>query len=187
MPHVASQMRSGELFLETPAPKQAGALLRSKRSVDLQRPKSAGLYRQRRKTSNADDVPSLSLLVNMPSNHHWDIGSIRHIRESSSASEGVTPDSAVPSVFELPSAEPDDSPNSSISSAYPSFVAELEDTSPFVPQKKSLAPIEDPYVAPLSVKKRPSAEAKRFYFEQLNRPEISVSLVQPPISPHQLI
>lgn len=174
MHHVASQMRSGELFLDTPARKQA--LARSHRSIDVQRPKSAGLYRQRRKTSNADDVPSLSLLVNMPQNRHWDIGSIRHIREPTSASDDCTPNSAAPSVFELSSADAGDSPNSSVGSPYPQFVAELEDTSPSTPPKSSIILPVTPYVAPLSVTKTKPAEVKESYVEQLNRSEFSVGI-----------
>lgn len=179
---MASQMCSGELFLEAPSSKHL--ITKSKRSVDLQRPKSAGLYRQRRKTNNADDVPSLSLLVNMPENQHWDIGSIRHIREPSSASEGATPDSAVDSIFEHPSAVPADSPNSSVASPYPSFAVELEDTSPYVQPRKSKAVVETPYIAPLSVKKSPRTIEKS-YIEQLTRPEYSVSCFQISIQRHR--
>jgi hypothetical protein len=162
----------------------------SKRVVEKQHPALA-IARQRRRTTNVDELPSLSLHVSMPDNQNWDIGSIRHIREPSSASESNTPDSSNDSVFEMYSPEePIESPNSSI--YQPSFAAELEDTStivvtkratgiedpyvsPLSASKKSPRVVDDPYVAPLSVTKKSPRVAKKSYFEQLSRPEFAVS------------
>lgn len=188
MPHVASQLsrdiRSAELFLESPS-RRRGAVAMSKRVVEKQHPALA-IARQRRKTSNMDELPSLSLRVGMPDNQNWD-----NVREPSSASESNTPDSSNDSVFEMYSPEePIESPNSSI--YQPSFAAELEDTStivvtkratvvddPYITSlsapKKSPRVADDPYVAPLSVTKKSPHVAKKSYFEQLTRPEFSVS------------
>lgn len=188
MPHVASQILAGELFLETPGRRPAVGL--SRKSVQSQRPASA-LPPQRRKTGNTDETPRLTIHVSKPVNQHWDIGSLRHLQEPKSATESITPRSpSVDSIFELYTPDEVESPNSSVSS---SFAAELEDTStlvvtkrqtfvvddscviPPVLSKKSSRVVYDPYVAPLSVSKKPCYVTEESYVEQLTRPEFSVS------------
>jgi len=137
MPHVAAQMRSGDSPRETFDTRQA--TITSRRSGELQRPVTPS-PRGRRKTTGANQMPSLSLL-SMPKNSHWDFGSIRHIREQSS---DFTPVSATESVFELPSGRPGDSPDSSIHSL---FIAELEDTSP-IAVSKQIPNLETPKTKP---------------------------------------
>ncbi len=120
MPHVVTQWHAEKSELEM-----------SKSRTQLQTPKIPSEYlipiwiepSYRKRVPN---IQSPSLASSAISAHEpWDFGSIRQIRQYSSSSN--TPISAVESVFELPSADIINSPNSSIHSYY---VAELEDTSP---------------------------------------------------------
>lgn len=187
MPHVASQMLPGELFLEIPRSRRA--VVMSESSVEFQRPATA-LPRRRRRTNHADEVPNLSLHANMPDYQQWDFGSAQYVQKQPLSSESSTPNSSVCSVFDLYSPESvKSSPNSSI---LPSFVAELEDTSTTGVTKKCSTLMDDPYVnqlsvpqkstcltdnaciGPLSVSKKPPHVVQESYFEKLTRPEFCV-------------
>ena len=130
MSHVASHILDGHPSHGNPT-KQALTIMNT--SAKAQRPADSV---QRRKYPLDDGLPGLSLLLTSPDRSYQRSGSTRHLQE---AIEGVTPMSAVESVFELPSAGSDnDTPNSSINSL---SVVELEDTSPHPlrPQKLSFA------------------------------------------------
>lgn len=157
MPHISSQIHYDEPNRRATAP----TLQRSPEFHDFQRPAQG---RRPRKMSNAEDFPSLSLLNTSNGNKQWDIGSIRHIRQTSCNSD-LTPDSAVESIFDAYSAGPYESPSTPNSSSHSSFVAELEDTSP--------APIKVSKTK-ASVLKDPVVTQLESYIEKLQRPEFSV-------------
>lgn len=159
MLHVASQMRP-EGFLQDLTVHQHGGA-KSKRSVEFQRPAMAQ-NRPRRKVSDSEELPIL--LLSTPEDKQWDFGSIRHIRQASSPSSAFSPDSAVDSVFELPSTTVA-SPNSSVGS---SFVAELEDTSQAAAFKTRGV------VKQVNFSRKASIDES--YIKQLQKPEFSVSL-----------
>lgn len=161
MPHVASQMWAGQL--ERPDVSHRRAATLSARSLDFQRPTTAP-PRRPRKMSNAESVPSLSLL--MPENQPWDFGSIRHIRQPSHGTPPFTPRtpfSSVDSIFDLPSGVSAASSDTPISSTQSSFVAELEDTS------RGLVP------KPLSPRRKSQPTAAS-YIKELQSPAFSVSI-----------
>jgi len=166
MPHIASQMSDRT----PPGPNRratAPLLQRSPEFHDFQRP----VRGRQHHISSADDAPSLSFLVTNHENKHWDIGSIRHIRNPSSASQNITPDSAVDSIFHH-SPGLVESPNTPSSPVRSPFVAELEDTSS-MPVLKTRIP-KDPVVTQLES-----------YIEKLQRPEFTVRLtyLYLPVSP----
>ena len=188
MPHIASQICQRE-----PVP-QSPSLRRTYECHEFDRPE---MY-QRRKTSNTSEhqVPCLSLLVSIPNAKHHDFNPVGDMEDLSSPIERCTPDTAVDSVFDLPSAYPMDSPNSSVgspntfiespcsyygspnSSTASSIVVELEDTSALAAAKLS-----NPVI---SARKRPRLPdfkpvptepiAEPNYLDQLKKTEISVSL-----------
>jgi hypothetical protein len=161
MPHVASQMWAGQL--ERPDVGHRRAVTLSAKSLDFQRPPTTP-PRRPRKMSNAESVPSLSLL--MPENQPWDFGSIRHIRQPSHGTPPFTPRtpfSSVDSIFDLPSGVSAASSDTPISSTQSSFVAELEDTS------QGLVP------KPLSPRRKSQPTAAS-YIKELQSPAFSVSI-----------
>lgn len=160
MHHVASQMRSDAILPEQPGRRATSApvLQRSPEFHEFQRPQRGRLPRNK---SSSDEVPGLSLLVTNNDNRLWDCGSIRHIRNPSSASDIISPSSAIGSVWESPLSATE-SPYTPASSCPSHFVAELEDTSSAIVSRLRI--LEDPLVTELES-----------YINKLKRPEFSVS------------
>jgi len=113
MPHIASQIRQREAVPPSPS------LRRAYECHDFDRPE---MYQRQKASSNSEhQLPSLSLLVSMPDAKHHDFSSASDRHGISSPNEHATPNTSVESVFDLPSAYPTDSPNSSIGSRNSSF------------------------------------------------------------------
>lgn len=160
MPHVVSQMSSGEFARTNLVNRQSvsKSVAMPKISVEFQQPPTVLPYRPR-KSSNSEAVPRLSLL--MPESQYRDFGSVRHIQQPSSSSDSFTPYSSADSVFDLPSGTSSfETPISSVNSP---FAAELEDTS-ITSTQNSLGP-----------KCQPANEA---YITELKSPQFSVSCLQ---------
>jgi hypothetical protein len=126
MPHVVTQWETGQWLREGIEPRRARANSEYLRPIVYPTTERNPPGLRTKKSLNFPGTPESNL---------WDFGSIRHIKQSST--EMKTPVSAVDSIFELPCNEPLKSPNSSTHS---SFIAELEDTSPVVVQKRILSP-----------------------------------------------
>ena len=187
MPHIASQICQREAVPPSPS------LRRTYECHDFDRPE---MY-QRRKTSGTSEhqVPCLSLLVSMPDARHHDFPSVSNMQDLSSPAERHTPNTAVDSVFDLPSAYPMDSPNSSVgspntfiespcsfyntkSSRASSFIVELEDTSAPAAAKLS-TPVVSARRRPILPDFKPvptEPEEEPSYLDQLKKTEISVSI-----------
>jgi hypothetical protein len=128
MPHVVTQWETGQWSREGIESRRARANSEYLRPITFSPTDrySGGLRTKR--GLNFPGTPGES--------NRWDFGSIRHIKQGST--EMHTPVSAVGSVFELPGNKFHESPNSSTHS---SFIAELEDTSPFAVQKRLISPV----------------------------------------------
>lgn len=117
MPHVVTQWETGQWSREGIESRRARANSEYLRPITFS---PTDRYSGGLRTKSSLQFPGT------PESNRWDFGSIRHIKQAST--EMSTPVSAVDSIFELPCNESHESPNSSTHS---SFMAELEDTSPF--------------------------------------------------------
>ncbi len=135
MPHVVTQWESGQWTHEGSDARRVKSTSEYLRPIPVSPPAN-------RNSGGLSPRPNMNLL-GTPGSDLWDFGSIHHIKQG--CTETGTPISAVESVFELPSNDIHESPNSSTHS---SFIAELEDTSPIAVQSKRPAPPASPSVLP---------------------------------------
>lgn len=127
IPHIFTQWEPGQFSRPACGLERIDS---GKKTDDFRRPSPSTRKQYFKLDYVSPATPSGQSLMLTPESNRWAFESCRNLRKSPSEL------SAVDSIFELPSGDPDESP---ASSTHSSFVAELEDTSPVAIHSKRSA------------------------------------------------